>query len=585
MTFGEKFVNYLLTNAQKNGMITVYQFGKSEIYERKSIMKKILSAILALTMILALVAAMGITASAADAYESAKDGDVLYEVNFKGDDVFAPTIFRTAQEDPITVEVSDDGSSFTAAYKADVAKGQAFWGGQIKGLTYGPEKTYTITMKMAIASYDDNGTRKSNNAGVFVNFPTNTDPEYVKETGFKTLIGYYGAPDVQHSLSHAAGTKVMGKYASNYDYSKYNLATLDAEGFVDIAFVIDGKTMTVYINNVYYDEVDSFTTDFYKSGSNLGFSTYLYNPNAQITVKDAKVYKGNTVKDPTYPDYYKGNVGSEITNYDDTKTGDLLFTADFSRADAGFNPRIQRASNYYNITTDKGYIKFENSGTDSACWYGSAVTGLEINSETRYTYDWKVKQNAKNSGLVFAVPANDLMNNGYNMYGNFSTGNICTQYSSTKIENVNTPGKDYVAVSDMALDADGYANMRVELHGYKATVYYLSTDGSFKSYNEFDMRETKKFDGSATYTCPDGLQLAVGFYVYNKGMSAEYKDINIYKGLIVSDPEGKLDPVETTPGTTEPGTSTPTGDSAIVFAVIAAISVLGVAVVAKRREN
>ena len=39
------------------------------------------------------------------------------------------------------------------------------------------------------------------------------------------------------------------------------------------------------------------------------------------------------------------------------------------------------------------------------------------------------------------------------------------------------------------------------------------------------------------------------------------------------------------PDTTEPGTSTPTGDSALVFAAIAAISVLGVAVVAKKREN
>ena len=39
------------------------------------------------------------------------------------------------------------------------------------------------------------------------------------------------------------------------------------------------------------------------------------------------------------------------------------------------------------------------------------------------------------------------------------------------------------------------------------------------------------------------------------------------------------------PETTEPGTSTPTGDSAIVFAAIAAVAVLGVAVVAKKREN
>ena len=555
---------------------------KPKFLKGKKIMKRIFSALLSLIMILSLVAAMGITASAADLYDSAKDGDVLYTVNFKGDDVFAPTQFRVVAENALEVAVSDDGSSFTANY-VSTTKGHAFWGGQIKGLTYGPDKIYTITMKMAIASYDDNGTRKSNNAGVFVNFPTNTDAEYVKETGYKTLIGYYGAPDVQHSLSHAAGTKVMGKYASNYDYSKFNLATLDAEGFVDIAFVIDGKTMTVYINNVYYDEVDSFTTDFYKNGSNLGFSTYLYNTNASITVKDAKVYKGNIVKDPTYPDYYKGNTGSEITNYDSAKTGDILFTADFSRADAGYNPRVQRASTYYTVTTDKGYIKFENSGKDSAFWYGSAVTGLEVNSETRYTYDWKVKQNAKNSGLAFAVPANDLLSNAYNIYGNFSTGSICTQYSTTKIGNINDPGKDYVAVSDMALDADGYANMRVELYGYKATVYYLTTAGTWANYNEFDMRETQKFDGSATYTCPDGLQLAVGFYVYNKSMSAEYKDINIYKGLLISDPEGKLDPVITEPEV--PADPVPTGDSALIFAVVAIISVLGVATIAKRREN
>ncbi len=42
---------------------------------------------------------------------------------------------------------------------------------------------------------------------------------------------------------------------------------------------------------------------------------------------------------------------------------------------------------------------------------------------------------------------------------------------------------------------------------------------------------------------------------------------------------------EPAPETTEPGSSTETGDSALIFAIIAVISVLGVAVVAKRREN
>ena len=82
----------------------MYQFGIAEIFERKIIMKKILSAILSLTMILALVASMGITASA-------KDGDVLYEVNFKGDDKYAPADFCVLKGDgTLATEVSASAS-------------------------------------------------------------------------------------------------------------------------------------------------------------------------------------------------------------------------------------------------------------------------------------------------------------------------------------------------------------------------------------------------------------------------------------------------------------------------------------------
>ena len=120
-------------------------------------MKKILSAILSLTMILALVAAMGITASA-------KDGDLLYTVNFKGDDKFAPAKFACLNgEDVITVVPSEDGSSVTATYSADASAGRAFWGGAIKGFTYGEGKQYTITMKMAVAYTDTDGKLSSVN--------------------------------------------------------------------------------------------------------------------------------------------------------------------------------------------------------------------------------------------------------------------------------------------------------------------------------------------------------------------------------------------------------------------------------------
>ncbi len=50
-------------------------------------------------------------------------------------------------------------------------------------------------------------------------------------------------------------------------------------------------------------------------------------------------------------------------------------------------------------------------------------------------------------------------------------------------------------------------------------------------------------------------------------------------------PVKEAETTEPAPETTEPGSSSNTGDSFIIFAVIAAIAVLGVAVVAKRREN
>ena len=58
----------------------------------------------------------------------------------------------------------------------------------------------------------------------------------------------------------------------------------------------------------------------------------------------------------------------------------------------------------------------------------------------------------------------------------------------------------------------------------------------------------------------------------------------LYKGTL-TDVANYVPPVETEPEVTEPADPVPTGDSALVFALIAVISLGGVAVVAKRREN
>ncbi len=556
-------------------------------------MKKILSALLSLTMILALCAAMGIGASAAD-YASAKDGDVLYTVNFKGDDVYSPSTFSCIEgDDVVSAVVSDDGSSATITYSGTAKAGRAFWGGIVKGFSYGEGKKYTISMKMATAYTDTNGKLASGNAGVFINMPHNLEPKYVLDLGYKSLVGYYGCPNIRHVMSWGAGGKSVGTILSGDAYitdAKY-LSTVDAEGFVDLAFVVDGANVKVFINNVYLDEYDAFNTGMLANASTLGISTYLYNPNAAVTLKDVVIYKGNTiVTNPTYPDYYVE--GASVTNYDSTKTGDLLFSADFSRYDTGFAPRFLAAnSEKFKVTTDaanKGYIKFEQDGSaEAGTYYGAIVEGLEINPETRYTTEWKVKTGAKNSGFCFAVPTILPFSNSFNVYGNFTNMKFATEHGSAKVTNVNgTAASDgYVQVSDLAYDADGYATFRVEMNGYEATIYYLGTNGDWVSYNVIDMTNTTKIDGTATYPHETGFQLCVGFYLHNKSLVAEYKDINIYKGLLISDPEGKLDPVETEPEVTEPADPVPTGDSAWLYIALATVALIGTAVVAKRREN
>ncbi|MBQ2242156.1 MAG: hypothetical protein II319_08465 [Clostridia bacterium] len=546
-------------------------------------MKRIFSAILSLIMVLSLVAAMGINASA-------KDGDLLYTVNFKGDDKFAPAKFACLKgEDVITAVPSDDGSSVTATYSADADAGRAFWGGAIKGLTYGEGKQYTITMKMAIAYTETDGKLSSGNAGVFINMLNTTDSQYIMDQGYKALVGYYGCPNIRHTMSYGAGGKSIGAFLSKDAYitdAKY-LLSHDADGFYDMTFAVDGKNVKVYINNVYLDEYDAFNDGLLEKAENVGFVIYLYNKSASITVKDAKVYEGITVKNATYPDYYVE--GAKVTNYETSKTGDLLFTADFTRKDSGFNARFVASNDtLYTATIDSanpGHITIENvGGKAGTTYYAGVIGGLEVNSETRYTYDVKIKTSAQNAGFGFAVPNLYPFGNSIALYGNFQTGSIATQHGANKILNQarELASNGYAAVSNMAVDADGFASLRAELHGYEFTAYYLNTEGNWELYTKVDMTHTTKNDGSAEYIHDTGFDLAVCLTLNNKGLVAEYKDINVYKGLLITDPEGKLDPVVTEPTPADP---VPTGDSALIFAVVAAISVLGVAVVAKRREN
>ena len=127
--------------------------------------------------------------------------------------------------------------------------------------------------------------------------------------------------------------------------------------------------------------------------------------------------------------------------------------------------------------------------------------------------------------------------------------------------------------------------MAVTVDGYSWSLYYKDAAGEWVLFETYH-GTAAEFAGAP--------QVACGVYLYHDMTTMGMKDAALYKGTL-TDIANYVPPVETTepapettvpaPETTAPSESGATGDSFVVFAAIAAISVLGVAVVAKRREN
>ncbi len=512
-------------------------------------MKKIISAILSLTMILAIVASMGISVSAAT-------GDVLYEANFKGDDKFSPFKFDCAKgDDAIEVVPSEDGKSVTATYKAE-SIGRSFWGGSFKDLSYGAGKQYTYSMKVKVLyTVSEAGAISSGNAGVYINMANNSDLSYLADNdGSENLFGYYGCPELRQTLSYGAGSKAVGYYVSRNEYITDQTFTADAEGFHDLTFIVDGENVKLFINGQYLDEADVFTDEFVKAAGNVGFVLYLYNLGASITVKDVVVKEGISLPaNAYYPDYYKAE-HTVLNNYATANNGDILYSADFANSSDPFSHRFMGDHvERYNVTTDPAnpnYIKFENIyDGDAGTYYGGIVKGLRVTPETAYTVEWKVKSTAKNTGFCFAMPTGLGFDRSYNVYGNFASMKFCSEHGSAKIWNeiwgCDTSG--YTPnMNDLAYDADGYATFRAEMDGYTCHIFYRSGEDTWEHYNYWDMTEVYEHDFDPIYYHDAGFDIVLGFYLHNKGLIAEYKDMVVYKGLLIEPPEETTEPEETT---------------------------------------
>ncbi len=588
----------------------MYQFGLTENLERTKIMKRIFSALLSLIMILSLVAAMGITASA-------KEGDVLHKINFKNDDKYSFKMFCTnGTADGVSAEVSEDGSAATIT--VNTKSKRYFYGDVIDGLKIGEGKKYTVEV---LADNSVDGYTAIQNFGVYINGNKDVvDADYatisVNNTKYTDTLnamrGYYGTPEgwngtPKNTLSRGAGSQIDGLYVSTGSGYVGGIYTPDAEGFCKVSIEVDGYTYRVFINGEFFDESYIPLANNY---DDLALIFYVYNAGT-VTFKDAVVYEGNiyTAKGFTYPAlregaesisdgsnamklnakeltmaaYEKAGLGAKLTDINFKNGTD--YAPDMFNC-AGTKPIITVSDDGKQIDFDKPTDASMTDAGQGATWWGGAIGSLEYTADTVYTFTYKVKTNELRGGIFFNLDETNMSKNLaqlYNFYGNLNgsaDSDMVVCISGTKLtghETVKTTSYTKFAnlEKNIAFDADGYADMAVTVDGYSWSLYYKDAAG------EWVLFETYHGTAAEFASAP---QVACGVYLYHDMCTLGIKDASLYKGTL-TDVANYVPPVETEPEQTKPADPVPTGDTALIFAVIAAISVLGVAVVAKRREN
>ena len=244
-------------------------------------MKKILSVMLCVVMLGAMFCA---SASAANeltkSYDEAKDGELLYEAVFNfTDGVYVPRVIREAAKGEITT--SDDGKTITVTHEAD-NKGGFWYGGEIKGLTLGADKSYTLTGKAKIT-----GT----NGGIYFN----DCDDYLK------LFGFYGGQKNDDMTLDKGGKKTTGEKCDGSAYQKYPWQTnqaASADGYIDFMIIIEGYNFSVYFNGELFDTHTGTAEEFAENNDKVGIAFYVYNKKASVTATDVKLYKGNKLTAP-----------------------------------------------------------------------------------------------------------------------------------------------------------------------------------------------------------------------------------------------------------------------------------------------
>ena len=271
-------------------------------------MKKILVTLLALVMLCAIALPVMADESPVKSYDSAKDGDLLYAIDFSGKDGVLEFANAGGMEADkyFTFTPSADGSSM--AIKGipgsdDDNMYTGYYGAMISDLKTTPATVYTMTYKVKM-----NGTAgKNNSIGVGGYFPGGgTARSYHLYGNFNTV----GANN-DTSMRRTSLSINNGKLADYVMWNTLPAYEIDSDGYSTIMLVYDGGNAKVYAylraqgagdgskesDWIKLEEcklkVDDNWQDTY---GNMGVFVYSYYVDSvDAIVKDAKIYKGNLI--------------------------------------------------------------------------------------------------------------------------------------------------------------------------------------------------------------------------------------------------------------------------------------------------
>ena len=257
-------------------------------------MKKFIVALL----LVSLIVGTTISASAAPAdITKAKDKDLIYTYNFKGEDgVFTPdgsTNFKAAY----TADVSEDGKAVTIKSIADAVpatNNRNLWGGTLEKLELTGADAYTLVYKAKA-----NGAANADNilavGGVLKAFSTLDSYSEILcnkgnyDTGAETMADTANFAFSMGNVTFGAATKAS---------TLTKTIDVDVDGFMTMMVSYDGATNKIKAYVLSKDGSVKEATDWmevWQANGNPGKLGFMVNAGTTVvdtTIKDARIYKG-----------------------------------------------------------------------------------------------------------------------------------------------------------------------------------------------------------------------------------------------------------------------------------------------------